>query len=697
MMDENKNFAELEDIGFEIADASLWEDRLVDAMKRVYPRILAVNLTQDTYFVLKDNGDTSGRGKRKGRYSALHLQGLSTTHPDYQEAFAGKFSRENLLARYAAGENEEYLEARQMGPDKRYHWATTHAVRVENRHNDDVLQVIMIYPVDAQRELEDQVDRARAEANRYRGAIMRTFDHIYEIDMANDRVYEIGFSNGRVKREVCGNIERMHQFLILDRMHPSNLESYGGVYPWLELLNRDGERTERKKIYEDDWYLRQSSGQYRWERIQIIPGEDNPDELMVYSKDVHDLKLREEMQRELLFEALASAENANAAKRDFLSRMSHDMRTPMNAIVGLTTIAQAKLGDDEKVADALNKIRSSSQHLLHLINEVLDMSRIESGKITLEEEEFNISELLESVMASIRTQTKEKEQMLVVNTQDLSNGWMVGDRFHLEQVLLNLLSNAVKYTGKGGFVILSLCDTTDPKEDTSNLMICVEDSGVGMSEEFMQHLFDPFERECRPETMREQGTGLGLSIVKSIVDRMHGTIRVDSAVGMGTCFVVEVPVKLIGSAAKECDAAPVEEQPCEEGICEGKYEKYRFLLVDDNELNREIGQEILQMFGAKVDLACDGQEAVDTLIQSPEGWYDAVFMDVQMPVKDGYAATRELRAVNRDDLREMPIFAMTANAFADDVQDALGAGMNAHIAKPLDLAKLNKVLDQFLH
>lgn len=705
-MENNVNYADLQNCvggdgvcaAAQDDETAIWDSRLTDALKCVYPMILAVNLTQDTFFVMKDNENIGGQVRMAGRYSMLHLQGLSRTHPDYQEVFASKFSRENLLARYAAGENEVYLEARQMGEDKQYHWSSTHAIRVHSSHSEDVLQFILVRPIDDQRELENEVDRVRAEANRYRGAIMRTFDHIYEVDVVNDRVYEIKFSNGRVRREELGDIQRMNQDLILGRMHPSNLESYGEKYPWLDLLPEDIHSDISLDMYEDDWYMRQSNGEYRWERIQIIPDEDNPCEIMIFSKDIHEVKQREEKQRELLFEALASAEQANAAKRDFLSHMSHDMRTPMNAIVGLTTIAQAKLGDNEKVADALSKISSSSQHLLRLINEVLDMSRIESGKITLEEEEFNISELLESVMASIRTQAKEKRQMLIVNTQELSTGWMLGDRFRLEQVLLNLLSNAVKYTGHDGFIILSLCDEPSTHENMTNLTICVEDSGVGMSEEFVQRLFDPFEREIRPETAGEQGTGLGLPIVKKIVERMHGTIRVDSALGMGTCFAVTVPMKLVKGAVAESVVevqTPIEPQN-EEGIAEGKYQGYRFLLVDDNELNREIGQEILQMFGAKVDLACDGQEAIEVLIQSPEGYYDAVFMDVQMPVKNGYDATRELRAVVREDLRELPIFAMTANAFADDVQDALDAGMNAHIAKPLDLTALNHVIDRYV-
>lgn len=675
-------------------DEMIWDHQLLHALMRVYPRVMAVNLTQDTYSIMKYRGRLTQISKQEGKYSDLHIQGLINTHPDYREAFAEKFSRENLLNRYLSGEEEEYLEALQLGPDRRYHWSSTHAIRVNNPYNNDVMQFVLIRQLDEQRELEKEIGRIRAEANRYRNAITTTFDHIYEIDAANDLVSEIKFSNGRVNKVMLGNIEEMNHALILDRMHPSNLETYGENPPWMKYLPEDGVYN-LYEIYEDDWYLRQRNGEYRWERIQIIPSEDNPSEIMIFSKDIHEVKRREEMQRELLFEALANAEQANAAKREFLSHMSHDMRTPMNAIVGLTTIAQAKLDDKEKVADALDKIQSSSQHLLRLINEVLDMSRIESGTITLEEEKFNVSELLESVMASIRMQSREKQQTLVAHTQDMSHAWLLGDRFRLEQVMLNLLSNAVKYTGEGGVVILSMCDTPGTHENVTNLTICVEDTGVGMSKEFVSRMFEPFEREVKPETQNEQGTGLGLPIVKNIVDRMHGTIRVDSAEGMGTCFAVNIPMKL-PKEFETVDKIELEfNAQTDENISADKCAGRRFLLVDDNELNREIGQEILQMLGAKVDLASDGQEAIDILFDTPEGQYDAVFMDVQMPVKNGYDATREIRSCSRQDLKYLPIFAMTANAFADDVQDALDAGMNAHLAKPLDISALNRALDRF--
>lgn len=670
------------------------EKQLMSALMRVYPMIMYVNLTRDTYSIVEYKNYLAQR-KPSGRYSELHIVGLASTHPDYREAFASKFSRENLLARYAEGESEVYLEALQMGPDRAYHWSSTHAIFVSNPYNNDVMQFILVRPIDDQKNLEEEITRVRVEANRYRSAITMTFDHIYEVDVRRDCVHEIKISGGKVQREkLPGTMLDINRALILDRMHPGNRETYVQEMPWMKVL--PDENGKALKIYEDDWFLRQSNGQYRWERIQFMPSEDNPYEVLIFVKDIHDVKQREERQQDLLFEALSSAEQANAAKRDFLSRMSHDMRTPMNAIVGLTTIAKAKISEEKRVLDALDKIRTSSQHLLRLINEVLDMTQIESGKITLEEEEFSVSELLENVMASIRAQSREKQQTIIVHTQEMMHPRLLGDRFRLEQIMLNLLSNAVKYTRNEGFIMVSLRDTARTREGLTDLTVSVEDNGVGMSKAFLEKLFDPFEREVTDDTQNEQGTGLGLPIVKSIVERMNGTIRVESELGKGSCFTVTVPIKAIGSAAEDGSAELMQETGRSDEITADKYKGRTFLLVDDNELNREIGQEILQMFGARVDLACNGQQAADMLILGPAGVYDAVFMDIQMPIKNGYEATRDIRASEREDLLELPIFAMTANAFANDVQDALNAGMNAHISKPLDLAVLNRVLDKFL-
>ena len=673
-------------------DAAVWNRQLLEALVRVYPMITAVNLTKDTYSVMEYKNYLPKRSSVTGQYSDLFQLALSRIHPDHQEAFSGKFSRENLLARFADGEEKEYMEVLQLGPDMRHHWTAAHAIRLENPYSGDVLLYILLRPIDEQKKLEEETNLARMEANRYRNAIMMTYDYIYEADARNDCVHEIILKDGKVERKkLPGTVADLSRAMIIDRIHPGYRDERVHEMPWMKVL--PDENGNALKIYEEDWYLRKANGDYRWERIQFVPSGENPYEVLIFSKNIHEMKQREERQRELLYEALASAEQANTAKRDFLSRMSHDMRTPMNAIVGLATIAGAKVDDREKVLDALGKIRTSSQHLLRLINEVLDMSRVESGKISLEEEEFIISELLENVMASIRAQSKEKQQTLVVDTQEVLHPHMVADRFRLEQILLNLLSNAVKYTGRRGIIMLALRSTEPSPEGMADLIVTVEDNGVGMTEEFISKIFEPFEREITPETGGEQGTGLGMPIVKSIVERMNGTIHVDSKLGKGSCFTVGIPVRIPGDCDKIGKRAgeDANENAVHE-MCEGK----KFLLVDDNELNREIAREILQMFGARVDLASDGQQAVDILLLREPGTYDAVFMDVQMPVKDGYEATRELRECGRSDLRTIPIFAMTANAFQSDVQDALASGMNAHIAKPLNLGALEDVLAKFL-
>lgn len=676
----------------EIEESTIREKQLMGALMQVYPMIMYVNLTRDTYTIVEYKTYLTQR-RLSGKYSALHLAGLASTHPDYRELFAEKFSRENLLSRYAAGEEKAYLEAKQMGPDKVYRWSSTHAIRVSNPYNDDVMQFILVRPIDEQKTLEEDYQRVRLDANRYRSAITTTFDHIFEVNLAEDSVYKIMISNDMVGRErLPGTIMELNQSVILDRIHPAYRGTYSEEMPWMK-VRPDG-TGQNLKIYEDDLYLLQSNGQYRWERIQFMPTEDNPNEILIYVKDINDVKQREQRQQELLYEALSSAQQANSAKRDFLSHMSHDMRTPMNAIVGLTTIARAKIDDRKRVLDALNKIETSSQHLLRLINEVLDMTQIESGKIVLEEEDFSVSELLENVMVSIRTQSRTKQQTIMVQTQELAHPRFLGDRFRMEQILLNLLSNAVKYTPNEGFIMISLSDTDHTREGITQLTLRVEDNGVGMSEEFLTRLFDPFEREITDATQDEEGTGLGLPIVKSIVERMNGTIYVESELGKGSCFTVTIPIKTLVTAEEEKAEQPDAGFGGE--ILPDRFKGKRFLLVDDNELNREIGQEILQMYGARVDLACNGQQAVDILVMGPENVYDAVFMDIQMPVKNGYEATRDIRSAYRDDLLQLPIFAMTANAFANDVQDALNAGMNAHISKPLDMAVLSKVLDQFL-
>ncbi len=392
-----------------------------------------------------------------------------------------------------------------------------------------------------------------------------------------------------------------------------------------------------------------------------------------------------------LKDAYAMAKRANNAKTDFLSRMSHDIRTPMNAIIGMTAIAEAHLGDSEKIDDCLKKIESSGQYLLALINEVLDMSKIESGKFVLSEEHINIRSVMDEIVEIVKPSVKNKGHELKVNISELSHENVIGDGLRIRQALVNILSNAVKYTPPNGHIEFSVSE----KQVNETTMACYEfiikDNGIGMSADFLRTIYEPFERASDARVSTEQGTGLGMAITKNIVEMMNGEITAQSELSKGTTFTVTIMLRVAGEKSAEVPSAHIKSL----SEMNGGFEGNRVLLVEDNDLNREIACEILRMTGLTVDVAVDGKEAVKKFEASSEGCYKMIFMDVQMPVMNGYEATEAIRAMPRGDA-DVPIIAMTANAFASDVKDAKNAGMNEHIAKPLDLNKLKQTLDKYL-
>ena len=516
------------------------------------------------------------------------------------------------------------------------------------------------------------------------------------------------------------------------------------------------------------------------------------------------------------------AQHANSAKTTFLSNMSHDIRTPMNAIIGFTTIAVSHIDNKNQVRDCLQKVLSSSNHLLSLINDILDMSRIESGKVQIKEQECNISELTHNLVNIIQPQVKAKKLDLFIDTFDVNNEDVIADALKLSQVFVNLLSNAVKYTPAGGTVSFRIQQKTTFHRGYGDYVFLVKDNGIGMSQKFVEHIFEPFEREASTTKTGIQGTGLGMAITKNIVEMMGGTISVESEKGVGSEFRVELSLKLQDverNAAQikeleglralvvddDCDScesvvrmlkqigmqaewttsgreavyraksahnegesyhtyiidwqmpelsgietcrriraavgqdAPIiiltaydwtdiEEEAKQAGVSafcakplfmsdlksvmlaanhliekepevswtQADFGGKRVLLVEDNELNREIAQAILEETGFIVESVPDGTDAVDTMRRVEEYYYDAILMDVQMPVMDGYEATRTIRALPRKDVKDLPIIAMTANAMEEDKEAALKNGMNAHIAKPLNIELFLEILGKYL-
>ena len=558
----------------------------------------------------------------------------------------------------------------------------------------------------------------------------------------------------------------------------------------------------------------------------FIPLEWNGTKLvkaLLASMDVSQEKKAEIESNKALKDAYRAAENASRAKTEFLSNMSHDIRTPMNAIVGLTAIAGANIESQDRVVECLGKITKSSRHLLGLINEVLDMARIESGRMSLAEEDFSLPELVDNLLTLTKPAIDEHKHQLEVHVEHIEHEAVCGDSLRIQQVFVNLMSNAVKYTPDGGNITLTIKEKPNGFSELGCYEFSIEDNGIGMTPEFQKIMFEPFSRADDHRTTKVQGTGLGMAIARNIVNLMNGDIQVESAPNKGTKITVTVYLKLqenekeqekelldlpvlvvdddktccestvatlqeIGiagewvltgkEAVERCyarhetnsdyfavildwkmpemdgiatarkirervgeevtiiiltsfDFSEIEEEARAAGVnafmakplfrsrltatlrqfTSGKQEKNarnyledfakenyagkRILLVEDNELNREIAAEIIGMTGVTIDRAENGKIAVEKVMEAPEKWYDLIFMDIQMPIMNGYEATAAIRAL-AGSRGKVPIIAMTANAFAEDVQLAKNTGMNEHIAKPLDLNKLNDVLKQWL-
>ena len=408
-------------------------------------------------------------------------------------------------------------------------------------------------------------------------------------------------------------------------------------------------------------------------------------------------KEREEERRvhsQQLSEALRAAQIASESKTTFLSNMSHDIRTPMNAVLGFTSLLSREADNPDRVREYTEKITASGQHLLSLINDILDVSKIESGKVVLNYEEFSLDKAASSVYSIIQPMAKEKGQEFQMEVSGIQLEYFVGDETRINQILINLLSNAVKYTQEGGHIWFRVIGLERRSNQYEHIRIEVEDDGYGMTPEYLDTIFDAFTRAENSTTNKVQGTGLGMAITKSIVELMGGSIEVFSVVDQGSLFRVELELRVADRHMEELKAqdtgVPVPE------LAEDSLEGLSFLAAEDNDINAEILQEVLRMEGASCVVVENGLLAVERFQASERGGFDAILMDVQMPVMNGHDATRAIRALKREDAKTIPIIAMTANAFAEDERAARDAGMNAHVAKPLDIKLLKRVITQLV-
>lgn len=494
----------------------------------------------------------------------------------------------------------------------------------------------------------------------------------------------------------------------------------GGTYDDLRAVLQDGESTALEFEYTDEvtgrtsnWFVANSAiHSANWEVLLFVPTDvlsANTNLLMnqtirfflvlavslvlvfgvmifiiVQGRSDKKMMLQQEKANEMLTAALEEAKSANKAKSEFLSYMSHDIRTPINGIMGMTDIAVRNIANKERVLDCLCKIQSSSRHLLNLINDVLSMSRIESGKTEVGHAPFDIRICLANCASIIDGQLVDRELVLIREFEEMEHPLVIGDELHLRQVLINVLGNAVKFTPDGGKIFFRAKEISQ-EDEKIRVHFEIEDTGIGMNQDFLPRLFEPFSQEDGGSRTTYKGTGLGMAITKQFTELMGGTIQVESELNVGTKFVIELPMDI--------DFETTEEEP--ESTVNIELGGMKVLLVEDNELNLEIAQELLEEQNIIVTPAENGQLAVEIFENNPAGTFDAILMDVMMPVMDGITATKLIRGLNRPDAKTIPILAMTANAYDEDMKKTKEAGMNAHITKPVSQELLIKILAEF--
>ncbi len=791
---------------------------LINGISDAYDMVFTVNLSRNSYHMIDNDNFVNHGMKPEGTFDELIDFGTNNVSKEYRETFKNYFSREKLLQAYADGKKDVYLEYQHLGDDGKPYWVSTHVVFTINPYTNDIMEITLGQNIEERVRKEQEEENIRRtlemEALQLLRGTSETYDLIISANLSQNNYHMVNYE--RFLNKTADSEGTFDELIAvgLSTVPDSHKEAFEKAFSRKNLLKAYAEG--KKDVYlEHQQYDHQ--GVLHWVSTHVMFTENpyNDDILEItMSQNIDERRNHEEEQMKLLSEALQFAENASKAKSDFLSRMSHDIRTPMNAVIGYATIASAHIDEKERVRDSLKKILSSGEHLQGLINDVLDMSRIEAGKESLNLIRTSISEMIRTVLPMIQSQITSKQIELFVDTLDVTSEYVYADAQKMRQILLNILGNATKFTSNGGKIAIKIKQSPSKKPGYAVFTFLIKDTGIGMSKEFQERLFEAFSQERTSTNSKLLGTGLGMAIAKNHVDMMGGTISVESEVGRGSEFAVKVELKLqedvkrdarleqlkgyralvvdddfqscesvvrilkdIGMRAdftttgKEAlfrtqmayaegdsyfayiidwimpdmngielvrrirkqigDEVPIiiltayywgdiENEAREAGVTafctkplftsdltniflqheniveeSDDFNNERILLVEDNELNREIAKFMLEEIGLEVDIACDGQDAVTAMLECEDGKYDYVLMDVQMPIMDGIEATRQIRNSEKEYLKSVPIIALTANAFNEDVERCLSAGMNAHLSKPFKIEDIADTLKKF--
>ena len=535
--------------------------------------------------------------------------------------------------------------------------------------------------IDALHQSVEKIHAERITFSRVAQALAGDYFSIYVVDPDTERFIEYSATE---EYDRMGVEKEGDHFFELSRrnmkrlVYPEDEERFMAVFTKeriMSILKRDGSFTMKYRLVVD------GEPTYVSMKATLLEDEDGS-HLIIGTNNINAQMKREEEYRKRVDEA------RNKAKNDFLANMSHDIRTPMNAIVGYTNIAIGHLDDPAIVQDSLDKIGSSSHFLLSLINDVLDISKIESGKMQLNVGDCDLAAIFHRIEDITSLQARKKSLRITYQQKNIRHFRVRGDELRIEQILINIVSNAIKYTPEGERVSLSVEELGEPVEGVSRYRFVIRDTGIGISEEYLPHIFDSFTREKNTTINQIQGTGLGLAITSRVVEQMGGTIAVKSRLGECSEFTVELALEIL-------EDTPAEETKTDEAD-RTDLSGHRILLVEDNDINAEITVMILSQYGVEVERADNGQNGLEKARQMGPGYYSAVLMDIQMPVMNGYECTEEIRAQPETYYKQLPIIAMSANAYDDDVRNCLEAGMNAHIAKPFQPDELIRVLQKYI-
>ena len=664
------------------------ERMYAQSLVTVFDECVVVNLTAD-YYVNCQKDAVWTDIPEQGNFGVENLNyARKTVHPADFEAFTEHFSREALLRGFGAGKQQISKRLRRLSADGGYRMVEFTAARI-GAQEEDCWCVLVFRDVQEEYLLEQ---RRSIEIGQLATAAGIAYQMLIAVNLTQNTYHMLEYERYPVPKP--GDAGRFDDLIAgeLATVHPDYRAEFIGKFSRRALTEA---YTGGARIVTMEVPHLGEDGQYHWNFTQVVrvetPDTDDLIEITLSRNIDGERRLREEAlekerrAKQLLEEALEKAEQSSRAKNEFLSRMSHDIRTPMNAIMGMTELAQQHLGEEEKLRDYLAKVERSGAHLLGLMNEVLDVSRIESGAFRLEETEIDLRDVMQEAVELVRVAVEGRGQTLEVTVDGAVHTRVLGDGLRLRQVLVNLLENASKYTGEGGRISL-LLEELDREAPVGSYRFTVEDNGVGMTPEYLEYIFEPFSRADDSRISKVAGTGLGMTIVHNLVSMMDGEIQVESEYGKGSRFRIAVCL-----AKRD---APAVFPPCAPRAGGEVFPGVRVLLVEDNELNRQIATEMLGLLEADVEVAEDGRQAVEAVRGHPPFYYDAVFMDIQMPVMDGYEAAAAIRALPMEGIGELPILAMTADVFVEDAKRARLAGMDGHLNKPISVERLRGALAQ---